>query len=104
MALVATYAYSQDFDLQETVIRSDRNYYGNSLSLEGDVLLQNVTCPEAYDGPMIQWFPDAGVIYPVKFTASNNITGSLALIFLCAVYLIYVRRIKNGKIMTKKVH
>lgn len=60
MALVASYAYSQDFVLQETVIRSDGYYYGNSLSLEGDVLLQNVTIPEAYDGPMIQWLPDAG--------------------------------------------
>lgn len=60
MALVASYAYSQDFVLQETVIRSDEDYYGNSLSLEGDVLLQNVTGPEPYDGPMIQWFPDAG--------------------------------------------
>lgn len=52
-------------------------------------------------------FPESiytGVIYPVKFTASKNITGSPALIFLCAVYLISVRSIKSGKIMTKKVH
>ena len=52
-------------------------------------------------------FPEsiyAGIIYPVKFTASNNITGSLALIFLCAVYLVAVRNINNRKIPTKKVH
>ncbi len=52
-------------------------------------------------------FPESvytSALYSVKFTASENITGTLALIFLCAVYLISVRNIKRMKFATKKVH
>ena len=52
-------------------------------------------------------FPEsvcASLSYQVKFTSSADLIGSLALIFLCAVYLFSVRAVKVRAEMTKKVH
>ncbi len=41
--------------------------------------------------------------FPVKISASDNITGSLSLIFLCLVFLYSVKNIKSLRQPTKKV-
>ncbi len=51
-------------------------------------------------------FPEsvaAATYFPVKITASGNITGSLSLIFLCLVFLYSVKNIKRDSRTTKKV-
>lgn len=60
MAVMATFADAQDVNQSPTVITEAGYYWGNSLVLEGDVVMQGVTDPAAYDGAAIIWNTETG--------------------------------------------
>ena len=60
VAVMATFADAQDVNQSPTVITKAGDYRGNSLVLEGDVVIQGVTDPAAYDGGAIIWNTETG--------------------------------------------
>ena len=60
VAVMATFADAQDVNQSPTVITEAGYYWGNSLVLEGDVVIQGVTDPDAYDGGAIIWNTETG--------------------------------------------
>ena len=60
MAVMASFAYSQDATQATSVITQAGYYYGNDLSLDGTVIMQGGTDFAGYDGPALFWLTDAG--------------------------------------------